>query len=451
MPTLSASGLSGATVAFGRLRSYTVGSQLRRNMCASAGLTAVGALIAAVSYPLYLGALGYEKYGLWLVLSTVLSVSQISNLGISQAITKHVAANQYDKTAIQEYTTTALAITGLVAVVLWVLSFLLRNPLLAVFHLKPAYLSIAHQVFPLLVLFSAYLFCVDVTNNILNGCGRLDLCIACQILAQLVGFLAALTMISKGMGIMGMLLGNIVGYIVAHIVSWRLVIRCVGGSPFAMGKLRWSRGRDLITFGGWMMGTTVLSLFFNPFNRVAIGKFGTLAEVPIYDIAYSMAVRIRNLFESTQRGLTAEVSRLASIKGHDKMSGVRRLNNKCMLLALAVSPVFIVLGVGIEPLARVWLGARFDPHIVPVARIMLVGGFFSLIGTPGYYILLGLGQARQIFYANVLQSGINACLTAAVITWGLTCNAITTSIIVAIAMAVAALYLVQRSLRARSI
>ena len=44
-----------------------------------------------IAYPVYLGFLGYEKYGLWLTLATVLSFSQLGKLGINHAVIKVVA------------------------------------------------------------------------------------------------------------------------------------------------------------------------------------------------------------------------------------------------------------------------------------------------------------------------------------------------------------------------
>jgi len=45
----------------------------------------------AAGFPIYLHFLGYERYGVWLVLATVLSFAQLGNLGIDQAVMKLVA------------------------------------------------------------------------------------------------------------------------------------------------------------------------------------------------------------------------------------------------------------------------------------------------------------------------------------------------------------------------
>jgi hypothetical protein len=46
----------------------------------------------AVGYHIYLHLFDYEKYGVWLVLATVLSFAQLGNPSIGQAVMKLVAA-----------------------------------------------------------------------------------------------------------------------------------------------------------------------------------------------------------------------------------------------------------------------------------------------------------------------------------------------------------------------
>ena len=66
-------------------------SQLRINMASGVVVTVISAVAMMAAYPIYLRFLGYEKYGVWLVLATVLSFAQLGNLGIGQAVMKMVA------------------------------------------------------------------------------------------------------------------------------------------------------------------------------------------------------------------------------------------------------------------------------------------------------------------------------------------------------------------------
>ena len=57
-------------------------SQLRINMVSGVAATVVNLVVLAIAYPAHLYFLGYETYGVWLILATVLTFAQLSNLGI---------------------------------------------------------------------------------------------------------------------------------------------------------------------------------------------------------------------------------------------------------------------------------------------------------------------------------------------------------------------------------
>src|ERR1039458_8200749 len=80
-------------MAIRRLLVAGTSSQLRRNTLAGAASAVAGALIAAISYPVYLHFLGYEQYGLWLAVAIVLTVAQFGNIGLAPAVATRVASD----------------------------------------------------------------------------------------------------------------------------------------------------------------------------------------------------------------------------------------------------------------------------------------------------------------------------------------------------------------------
>ena len=113
-------------------------SQLRINMFSGVVATTVNAVVMAVAYPLYLYFLGYEKYGVWLVLATVLTFVQLSNLGIGPAVMKLVAEEygRGDIEAVRRYITAALVmlcISGTVALIV-ILTF--KSQIISLFKLS---------------------------------------------------------------------------------------------------------------------------------------------------------------------------------------------------------------------------------------------------------------------------------------------------------------------------
>ena len=87
----------------------------------------------AVSYPFYIGRLGYRTYGIWIALSVIISMAQLGNLGMSQALVKRVAEN-FEKRRFEEigrfYTSAVVVIWG-IAITLFLLLCALKPYLLA--------------------------------------------------------------------------------------------------------------------------------------------------------------------------------------------------------------------------------------------------------------------------------------------------------------------------------
>jgi hypothetical protein len=67
------------------------GSQLRRNMVSGAIASSIGCILMFIAYPAYLKSLGYQLYGIWLLLNTITSFAQLGNLGIAQAVSRQVS------------------------------------------------------------------------------------------------------------------------------------------------------------------------------------------------------------------------------------------------------------------------------------------------------------------------------------------------------------------------
>jgi len=57
-------------------------------MASGVVVTVINAVAMMVAFPIYLHFLGYEKYGVWLVLATVLSFAQLGNMGKNKTVKK---------------------------------------------------------------------------------------------------------------------------------------------------------------------------------------------------------------------------------------------------------------------------------------------------------------------------------------------------------------------------
>lgn len=388
-------------------------SQLRINMVSGVAAMLLNTVVLAAGYPIYLHFLGYEQYGVWLVLATVLTFSQLGNLGINQAVTKLVAEEygRGDTLAIQQYVTTALAILGLSGIVVLSGLLVLRGPIVAAFNLGEENAKIALWLLPYVGLLSIYVFLTEVLQGTLSGLGRMDLANGIQSLGGLVKLIVASLLLFAGLGIEGLLIAAVVSRVGVHVVSFLCIRRIV---PIRLARMEnWNaqRGKCLLHFGTGMLGGSLLSMLLSPFNKVMLSRYAGVASIPIYEIAYTGSMQIRGLAEAGIRALMPEVSRLGTNLAEQATTRIREINHRCvgLLIRLAL-PLYGILILIAPALLRIWLGDRFTEPLSLAFRIALLGSFLSLTCVPAYYLLLGMGRVGHCFMNYAILAGTNVLL-----------------------------------------
>jgi O-antigen/teichoic acid export membrane protein len=104
-----------------------------------------------------------------------------------------------------------------------------------------------------------------------------------------------------------------------------------------------------------------------------------------------------------------EVSRLKAMASDEARLRIRSTYGQAMKLILGIGlPLFGGAIILAHVALQFWLGSRFRPDLVPALRVLLLGGFVSLVGVPGYHIILGVRKVKLNFAGFVLQSGVNA-------------------------------------------
>jgi O-antigen/teichoic acid export membrane protein len=398
-------------------------TQLRINVASGTVLAAANTVILAVSYRIYLHHLGYETYGLWLVLSTVLTFAQLGNLGISQAVMKLVA-EEYGRdnpAGVQQCVTSAcatLACSGTV-VLLAVIAF--GTHIVGLFRLSETNAAAVLRLLPYVACLSVYVMIVQAINATLSGLGRMDLANAVQTCGRIVALSVAAVLLARGWGVNALLVGSLSMYLLIHaaslaLVRWITPFRVLRVSGFSIVRIR-----HLMGFGSGVFGASLLTMLVNPFNKLMLSRYSGVASITVYEVAVQGAMQIRALADAGLRALVPEVSRIGADMTETTLARIRRLHDRMTKLAVvAAGPVYVVLMLFAPLLFQFWLGERYVLSLPGVFRVMAVGSFISLIGVPAYHTLLGIGDVKACFYGVAIPAAVNvACVTAFVMASGL--------------------------------
>jgi O-antigen/teichoic acid export membrane protein len=336
-------------------------------------------------------------------------MSQLGNLGLSQALVRRVAENHERNRPdeVARYYSSAVGLLGGVAVVLFGSLLAMRHDVLRLLGLSSGdadtYGRLAIGVFAL----SVATFVVDAIASLLSGIGRIDLYNYSQLVTQTIVVSLSLLFLSQHLGLYGMLAAQVLGYGSGLVFALFAIRRKLRIWPLRARYFSISHLRDLCGQGSFIAGAWALSLAFHPLNKILLAQAGRMAELPIYEIAVNLSMRLRNLFESSQRPLMPETSRLMGSANFSTKSIRCLLRSSLKYLFLVAGPIYVVVIIASTPLTHMWLRHSFSPFIPGALRCFLVGTFISLLGTPFYYGLIGAGRAQVVLVANGLQLGVS--------------------------------------------
>ena len=395
------------------------GSGLRRNVL-SGMLFAIGnILILLVSYPIYLKYLGMERYGLWAILSVVVSFSAFARLGIDTAVIKYVA-EEYgmgNKLGIKKYFSTAIISLLIPCILIYFAFVLLKGFVIQLLNIPEKYISMASTLFPYIVILSVSIFFVKVIDGTLRGLGRIDLANYYNLGGKVASVITAIILLDFGYGLWSLFWGQVLLYILLGFLAFFAIYRELGGF-FSIYSFDLQCLKKIIGFGGTMTTARLISMFLEPFNKVIIGKYINLSSVTYFEIANRAVRQFRSIFEMGVRAIMPEISKLSvaveGVKG--KIDVV--LKKAMKLVSYLAIPVFIILFCIAPFLLKLWLSNQYTPEITNAFRIILAGCAMNLLVIPIYYLFMGIGKVSYCFINHLVQSVLNVVIVSIFIVLG---------------------------------
>jgi len=387
-------------------------------MASGVVVTVINAVAMMAAYPVYLHFLGYEKYGVWLVLATVLNCgAYFGNLGVSAAITKFVAEGygRGDVEFIEKHLSNAFIILFVVGLVSLAVIGLFSHQIVDLFRLTDDNRTVGLQLLPYVGALTLYLLMTHVLNAAMTGLGRLDISNYIQSAARVLGVLVTATLLAVGLGVASLVVGCFVTYLAIHLATVVFIGRMMSIRLFRLDRLSLGCIGVLLKFGGQFMSGQLFQILIHPFNKLMLSRYVGVASVPFYEIAYNCAMMLRLFIETGLRALTPEISRLSANRTIEVTERIKLLNRKAMILVLlGALPVYIIAIAMAPVFLTAWLRGSYDELIAPAFRVMAIGSFLSLLGVPADNTVLGLGAVRHCMLARAGQAIVNVAVVIAV-------------------------------------
>jgi O-antigen/teichoic acid export membrane protein len=327
-----------------------------------------------------------DAFGLMaLVTMVIVGLTMLSDAGIHQSILHHKRGEDPD------FLNTAFTMSALRGALLWVLACALGWPL-AQFYDAPDliwFLPVAGFGLFLAGLTPTRVYSAE-RNILLGRILTLDLS------AQTIGIGCMIALAYLLQSPWALVLGGLITALVKLVLEWSTL-------PGLRNRPRWERQavRDLFHFGGWIMLSSACGFALNQGDRLILGRFLTLEELGIYNIAYFLAAFPVLLLGALNERLLIPAYREALVQ--DAPQNLARLH-KLRLFQTGTIMALLGLAALIGPwLVSVLYDARYalaGPKLVLIACALIP----VLIGATYDAAALARGDSQRFFWLTSLRA-----------------------------------------------
>jgi O-antigen/teichoic acid export membrane protein len=350
--------------------------------------------------------LGIAKLGIWSVVLAVISVSRLSDLGLSVAVTRYVARdvaeNNYSGVRdIIDSVTIAVSLLTLAAIPLFYpLAELVIKKILDSDDAVRA-LSILPYAFS-----SLWLTVVgSVFLSALDGIQRMDLKALVTIAGQLIFLLIAVVLTPKyelvGLGIAQLVQSAIIA------ISSRLLL-CRSLTNLRLIPTKWSLTtiKEMLPYGANTQMASICLLLLDPVSKIFLAKFGGAAAVGYFEIANQIVTKIRSLIVSANQAIIPYVTSL-TVTMPERAQSLYLENFRIILYIASISFSLIMMWAGAA--TQIISGHLSDELILSVSVLTIAWGI-NIVTTPAYFMNMGCGDVYWNTINHLIMSGLNVIL-----------------------------------------
>lgn len=400
-------------------RERSLPSVLARNTVFNLATQGALAGIAVWSLPVIIAGLSKDGFGLLSLVWSFLAYFTLLDFGISRAATKFLSEEiaRGDESGKRRLIWTSLAATALFGIVTAAV-VALAAPLFVrdLFRIEPAMRAEAERAFLAGAAGVPFMLVLGTLKGFQMALQRFDLVNAFQGATGIIQWGGAVVLVWSGYG---------VGEIITLTVVSRAVLACAALAIMPvlvkglMTEVRaWDRAvlRRLLTFGGWLTVSQIVSPLFTTLDRMFVGMFLSLSAVAYYTVPQEALTRLLIIPMSLTTTLFPALSEQSALSSGTSRAGpIYRRSLKYLVVALA--PMVFLFLVFADDLLTLWLGAEFAGRCVTVFRILSCGFLFNALAQVPTTALHAFGRPDLTAKFHLAELPLTVILSVILIPW----------------------------------
>ncbi len=376
-------------------------------------------MVGLYTIPLLVQSLGAERFGLLAMVWMVVGYFSLFDLGLGRALTQrlsaHLASSGCDEGADRLVWTAILVMVSLGAVAMLLL--LIATPAIE------GWVGVEHPLWieagATLPWVAAVIPAVSATSGLrgaLEGHRSFFLVNLLRLFTGLVNFVAPLVALLSEQPLVDAIVALVCGRIVLALLHATILFHTQRG---LLRRVAWSPALlpDLLSFGGWVTVSNMVSPLMAYLDRFVIGGLVGLSAVAYYVTPYEVLMRVLVVPAAVTSVLLPLMS--ASLAGNRQQAALQ-FRSGMVSISLALLLPLQLVAVHAGPLLSWWLDPEFAAAGSPVVEWLTLGLWFNSIAQMPYTLLHSAGRADQTARLHLAELAIYLPLIwYAVSSWGI--------------------------------
>jgi O-antigen/teichoic acid export membrane protein len=362
--------------------------------------------------PFILGHLNDSEFGVWVILSVLLSSTGLLDFGLGSSFVKFISAyyTSADFEKINKVLFSGLVFYALHGAILLAAGLAIEPFFLSVFDLS-AIGGISDTYLYVLIACAVGNFGM-MFSSVFRGAQRMDKANAIDMTISVLNVLGTVVVLTAELGLPGLAMNAIANSLLYVAISWYSVRRTIPqislGFHFDGNLLK-----EMFKYGSQILVSRVGGLACFQLDKLIAAKFLGIASVKFYEVSARIATLMRAVPLLMMSAIIPAASQLGVRNEKEKIIRTYVMTSKYVALITIGLVGFIVLEA--DSIFRLWLGARFDVRSVMILQILAIGYGANVLGGAASQIGAGVGRPEFDMKSTLLLTGLSPILGIALV------------------------------------
>lgn len=395
-------------------------SQVLKNVSFNWIGIAVAIVLGFIQAPIVVKGLGNTWFGIWILINQVVSYTWLFDLGIREAIVRHVskhrARNEFQE--INEIVSSGIYLYFLLSLLTVVAVSVVTLLLPYLFNLETNYVAVARLVLFVSGLNIAINWFFNSFVGILSGLQRFDIFQKIGIGIGVASFALVVTFIKAGYGIVALSMINLSMSILSNTLIYWNCRRLLPELRLVRYDRKTLHLKPLINYGKYVLLNNVgMKVIFGA-DAVLIGIFMQASAITFYAIPGTLINMLRNLVSSATWVMNPLFSELEAKNETGRLKTIFAKTTKLsFLIGLPVGIVYVFMG---KNFISLWMGKDYGETSALVLVILTLGTLFTIWENIINSVLFGISRHHIIAWLRLVEAAIKIALCILFIKiWGI--------------------------------